>query len=695
MAVSSNSTTAADDLDILDSSRPIEDDQTVVRRLQRFFQSAVYHRVWQAWRTNASIDYRFREGDHYSDAELKELKERGQPPSIRNEIKPIVDRVHGQFIQTRQTVTYLGRNTPADDDTSHVLQDLGRFVDQSNDYEFHESEVTLDGLTGGFGVLEIGTRKNELGQDEIFEQSENPFDYYPDPFSLRWDWSDAKFVSRAKWMDLEDAIALWPDKSEPLKQCVYGHAYQLEADTGIDPKVQNEPMALYVDKDRKRMRPVECWYRRKMRQYQIYGPDGVTTIGIPVDATRKGKLLKMAPGTFDKEVIVDRMWVGVYCAGLLIHHDQSPYRHNYFPFVPFFADRKKNGEPFGLVRPLVPIQEALNKRESKALNMLSNRRIIMEENAIKNPEEARIENGLADGIVEVAPGALSGQRVSFPDNVDIGNGQVVMLQEAKAAMPRVSGINDESMGLRSEVRSGVGIQRKQMMTGLITNPVTTAMRRFRRLKAKVVLALIPQVFTEAMTFQVTDDPNAARLVTVTSDHLTAIKTRIYDVIIADTPDYLTLRDEQLDKLFTLWPQIAQLGPGMMKVALSMTDLRDKDGLMKMLDQAMQAPPQQPKMNLSLTWADLSDEEKAYFAMTALQSPELAQYLAQRGGDPAFMAKIKASLAQTQIKEGTKAQMERGKMDIAAMQTAMEGRLKARELTQSAAERAASEQGAAV
>jgi len=34
----------------------------------------------------------------------------------------------------------------------------------------------------------------------------------------------------------------------------------------------------------------------------------------------------------------------------LIHHDRSPYKHTRFPFVPFFADRKTNGEPFGLAK---------------------------------------------------------------------------------------------------------------------------------------------------------------------------------------------------------------------------------------------------------------------------------------------------------------------------------------------------------
>jgi hypothetical protein len=63
-----------------------------------------------------------------------------------------------------------------------------------------------------------------------------------------------------------------------------------------------------------------------------------------------------------------------------------------------------------------------------------------------------------------------------------------------------------------------------------------------------------------------------------------------------------------------------------------------------------------------------------------QSPELAQFLAERAGDPAWLAKIKADLAKTQIKEGTRAQQERGILDFNAMKTAMEGMLEAKKLS---------------
>ena len=673
----------SDQLQIFNGNPPTEDDAAVVTRLHQYFTDAIDHPVWQDYREHASKDYRFREGDQWTAAEKKELAERGQPDTVQNEVKPIIERVHGQFLQTRQTTTFIGRNSPQDDPVANLQADLLKFTDFKSGYEFAESHVMLHGLTGGFGVLEVGAHHDHDGYKCIFQRSENPLVMYPDPFSLEWDWSDAKYVDRAKWLDVEDAIMLWPKKEQELRAFLHGHEFELNETFGLDPGLINDANALYLDKARRRLRPVETWYRRKVRKYLILTPDGSQSVTIPIGSDKlkevKARLPKNAYLT--DPIYVDEMWLGVHIGALLIHHDRSPYQHTRFPFVPFFADRKTNGEPFGLARNIVPINEAINKRSSKALNMLTNRRIIHERGALTDAAAAQLENAKSDGVIETEPGALSQNKILFPDNQDIGQAQVVLLQEAKAAMPRVSGISDESMGLRSEVRSGVGIQRKQMMTGLITNPIVQNLRRFRYERTKLVYELQKEIYTEEMTFQITDDPMSVRIVSLTKDDIAIMKERTYDLVITDTPDYATVREQELDMLMNTLPQMAQLGPGVMKFALELTNLRNKKGLQQMLDQLAQPPPQQPKVSLTMAWADMQPEEKAAMAILAFQDPALAQMFLKKGADPAYLAKIKGDIAQTQIKEGTKAQMERGRVDFQAMQTAIEGMMRARELDQ--------------
>ena len=670
-------------LQIFRDDPPTEADDVVITRLHNYFLTAIDHPVWQAWRQNASKDYQFREGNHWTPAELADLAERGQPPTIQNEVKPIIDRVHGQFLMTRQTTTFIGRNSPHDDPQANLQADLLRFTDQKTGYEFHESQVALDGLTGGFGVLECGARHDNDGYKCIYQRAENPFHLFPDPFSLEADWSDAKYVQRAKWLDVEDAIALWPEKESALRGFLHGHEFELHESLGIDPRVVNESNALYLDKARKRIRPVETWYKRKVRKYIIVTKDGSVSVTTPLAKADLDRVFRKLPkDTYVSEPLyIDQMWLGVHLGALLIHHDRSPYRHTKFPFVPLFADRKRNGEPFGLARNIVPINEGINKRKSKALNMLSNRRIIAERGALEDPSKAAIENAKADGYIEVEPGALSQQKVLFPDNQDIGTSQVALLQDDKASMPRVSGISDESLGMRTEVRSGAGIARKQSMTNLITNPVIQNLRRFRYERTKLVYELMKEVYTEEMAFQVTDDPDSVRLIRLTKDDISKIKERTYDLVITDTPDYTTVREQELEMVMQALPQVATFGPAWGKFILELTNLRNKKGLQAMLDQMSQPPPQTPKIALSMKWEELQPEEKAFFALQAFQDPAFAQLLVGKNADPAFLAKLKAAVAQTQIKEGTRAAVERGQVNLQAMTTAAEGMLKSRELDQ--------------
>lgn len=674
------SKTTDDWLQIFAGEPPKETDAEVITRLHNYFLQAIDHPVWQAWRVNAAKDYHFREGDHWTAAELAELAERGQPPTVQNEVKPIIDRVHGQFLMTRQTTTFIGQNSPADDPQANLQADLLRYTDQKTGYEFHESAVALDGLTGGFGVLEVGWKYDNDGYKCIYQRRENPFHMYPDPFSTEPDWSDAKCIQRAKWLDVEDAIALWPDKERELRAFLHGHEYELT----VDPGMLNDSNALYLDRSRKRLRPVETWYKRKVRKYVILTKDGALTFTTPLAKDQADKALKQLPkGAFVTEpMYVDQMWLGVHLGALLIHHDRSPYKHTRFPFVPLFCDRKNNGEPFGLARNIVPLNEAINKRKSKALNMLSNRRIVAEKGALQDPTHAATENAKADGYIEVENGALSGGKILFPDNQDIGQAQVMLLQDDKATMPRVSGISDESLGMRTEVRSGAGIARKQAMTSLITNPVVQNLRRFRFERTKLVYELGKEVYTEEIVFQVTDDPDSVRVCKLTKDDIAKIKERHYDLVITDSPDYTTVREQELEMVMQTLPQIATLGPGFGKFVLELTNLRNKKGLQQMLDQMSQPPPPPPpKISLAMKWEEMQPEEKAWVALQAFQDPEFAKLLLGKNADPAFLAKIKGAIAETQIKEGTRAQVERGKIDFSAMMTAIDGMLYRRELDQ--------------
>lgn len=676
--------------DFLIRSAKREDDEASLRRMQRFVLEATTDPLRLNYETESSLNYRFAENDFYSAEELAEFAERGQPPTRRNEIAPILERIAGQFIHARQAVTFLGRNTPADDQTASLAQDYQRWNDQLNNIEFEEQDMSWDGLVGGVGWLKGSVKTNELGQKYICFRAVNPFHVYKDPRSTRYDPNDdAKYILEGSWMDLEDAIALFPDKEEEILDYTQqgGSAASVAYAGNVDPSLRNDAtvmgsmygLSVQGQGMRRRVRPFEIWYKRKIKVYHLFTEDGVVALPIPLDAkTARSVVKELGLNLTIESTYQDRLYTGVVLGNLLIHHDVSEHETNRFPYIPFYSGLRKNGSPLALTNRLVPINEAINKRESKALALLSNRQTIAEKNAVEDIERFQTEKARPDGYMEVMEGALSGQKVLLRDNLDIGQSQLALLQEDKDAIRRISGQGDEAMGMPSEVRSGTGIARKQMMSGLIVTPLMNNLRRTRLMRARLCYDFMKQYLTEEMAFQITDDPNAPRTVQMTKGAIQAIKERTYDLVMTEMKDYAVLREQQAEMLLTVLPQLAQLGPGMVKLGIQLTEWRDKEGLMRMIDEQTAQGPAIPKITINQDWKDLSPELQAYYAMTALKSQELAQAIMQKGDDPAFLKKLKADLIATQIREGTRATIERGRVDLSALQTAIDGRMALRQ-----------------
>ena len=680
IATNDRGTRLKEDLRILQTEFPRESKTEILTRLTQMFESAIDHTVAKKYRKLQSLAYKFYQGDQWTPQEEAELIERGQPVTVRNEIKPVIDRLRGQAMQTYQQVTFVGRNTPQDDAVAGALADIKRHIDQRNELEFIEGDMTEDGLVGGFGVYKVFAQRGPLGNMEIFKRYVDPLDIYFDPYSKHYDWNiKGKFIIEAPWMDIEDAVEAFPGNEAALRQCLDGAGAFREAQDGVDASLRNSTHQLFADPDRRRIRPAQVWYKRKLKVFHILSEGSSFAIEQPLPSAQmpalESKLKEL--GLFTEVAYVDRMYVGIFCDNVLIHHDRSPNETNLFPYVPYWAEREKDGTPYGPVKNLIPINVVINKRESKAVNALSNRRIIAEENAVNDIEEARKEAARADGYVEVQEGALTQKKIIIGDNTDIGVPQLNLLQESKDAMQRMV-LPDVSLGRDSEVRSGIGIQRKQQAGNLGVQPLFHNLRRTRRIDARLTYDLIKQYVNEEITFAITDDLNAARTVTVTSDTVSKIKQFTYDVVVKDIPDYQTVREQQLDLLFTLFPQIAQF-PGLMKVAIQMSELREKEALMQLIDQAMQPKPEVPKTSLAMSYHELSAEEKAAVWATMFQRPEMAQIIMQDQPGTVTEQKIEADLAKTKIKVGAQAMMESGKSDERAAQIALDGLLRAEEI----------------
>lgn len=560
----------------------------LIDSLCKKFDSAVDHPVWKAWRAHAIRDFEFKEGKQWTRKETADLKDRGQPDTVENQIKVVVDRLTGKYRKSKMRIAYRGRNL-VDNAVNDALTDIALYIRQRNDYEYEEGDMFDDGITSGFGVVEMFCEYDESFNKEIGLEARDCFNIFPDPESKKYDWNkDATFIAHAPWTDLEEAAAKWPKKKKQLEGLIN---YDPVADEASSFKKEN-----YVDDKRSRVRIVELWYKKREILKKRFTENGVKDVG---------------PGPV-ANIVVEKMYVGVFCGDVLLDHYESPHKHTMFPFVPFFCFRKKDGEPYSPVRMIIDPQMEINKRRSKALHLLTTNQAIYERGAVSDKDQLAAEMARPDGQVEIEHGFMD--KFKIEKNIDLAATQMSFHNESKLAIRDITGINPESGGPgHSEVRSGIGIARKQGVTDEIVLPIFDNLKRTRKVLARLKERFIRQYYTEERVFNITDDLKKTKVIELTAPYIEQIQDSGFDTIIDDLPDTLTTQAEQLEIISQSLPQLISAGPGWARLLVQMSDIRDKEAVMEIIDRIDQPQPLLPKVSLSLDWNELEPEEKAAFS----------------------------------------------------------------------------------
>lgn len=568
--------------------------QDLLRTMKDRFQSVLQHPAWEAWRTEAKLCYEYKDGDQWSAADKAVLRKRKQPATVNNQIKVLYDWTIGQYAGNRTHALYTGRNTPADDLSHHTMSALKLHVEQNSNYEFQERDMFEDGVITGFGVLDIRPKYNPLVQaEEVTMEAVDCFEFGPDPYSRNYDWNrDAKFLCRWKWIDANDIKRMWPSHAAAINNIF------AESDApGIDADVWDREMSLYVDVQRKRLRVVEQWWKETKSITVVYLPDG-TSQEIPVELKVKAeKIPNVRVENETKKVLHS----GFFTSELLLEHIEDPHKGiTIYPYVPYFDNRKKTGEPYGFVSTVRSMQDSVNKRGSKSVHLLSANSVVAEENQITDKEEFATQYNSPAGIAEVKGGALSGGRIKFDSNTDVAVVHANFQQADIMSMRLISGINPEAVNAPSPIRSGIGLAKKEQAANVVASPKFDNLRRTKVLAAKLLLEYFAKYYTGPMTFRITDDPAmgdfaskvyALNLLDPNTNQVANVGQWAYDVVVDDIPNVAAMHQNQTQILAQTLPAISQMHPAYAMILVQSLDLKDKDKILALLQQALQSQQQ--------------------------------------------------------------------------------------------------------
>lgn len=321
------------------------------------------------------------------------LRMRGQPAIWTNRVQPAIDGVLGMLENSKVDPRAYPRNpSPEDENLSDIATKSLRYIADKSDFENTLLDCAENFLIEGTEAAIVEADGTDIPITQIrFEE------FFADPFSRRADFKDAKYMGIAQWKDASEVKAAWPQQYAYMGDPIQGGGGPNGA---IDSTWQDRPNNFipWIDMTRQRMMVVEIYYNQDRG-------DGA------------------------------KWYHCIYCAAGVFVHELSPFLDskgltlNPIEAESCYVDRENNR--YGRVLNMMPIQDEVNARRSRALHLTNSRQIQERElgAAQVDSNEARKEAARADGVIP------SGWQL-VPTS-DMSDGNMALLQEAKGELERM------------------------------------------------------------------------------------------------------------------------------------------------------------------------------------------------------------------------------------------------------------------
>jgi hypothetical protein len=449
-------------------------------------------------------------GDQWEDDIKSVLDSQGRPHYAVNLVLSTVNAVIGEYIKSRQDISFVPMGKGANQDAAKSLRFLFKQIATNNKSEHKEKTVFTDGLIQDRGYFYYYLDFSDNAEGEIREEVLDPTDVILDPGARDYDpatWTEV-FVSR--WMTPDEIGALYgPEFRDQVELAAangtFGHdSLEWEAPNFGGDHFNSETF-FQPDSDEvkrvKRVRVIERQYKRLTRTAFFVDrptgdmrrvPEGWEKDRVKAFAEQNGLDLLWKPER--------RVRVTITADKLKLHDAWSMFsRIAVIPFFPYF----RRGRPFGLVRNLVDPQDMLNKVTSQELhvvNTTANSGWIFRTGSLVNMDrDDLVTQGSKTGLVlEVAQGADIPEKI-LPNQIPTGLAEIGA--KAGTFFREISGVNEAQLGTQRSDSSKALDARRQ--GGMIQQEIIfDNLAKTRELRAELMLEMVQNYYTETRLVQV-------------------------------------------------------------------------------------------------------------------------------------------------------------------------------------------------
>jgi len=423
-------------------------------------------------RKRADVAWNFIDGKQWTEAELTELAASNQAPTVVNLLFPMLNAISSVELNRRTDYSVVAREA-SDETLSNVITHIVHQIFAENSFKFTLGRGFRNGMITGCSWFEVFPEKDLDTNQDFIRILLRPFEeFFYDPHASEYDLSDARYISREVWMDFDQVQDIWgEDKANQIRAFFDQHA--LEDFRGRESKAQaTTGRHVYTDKARGRVAVHEMYYKNGEGRIRhvIFSGD------VFLEGTEEG----------DEE-------------------NKSPYDFNFYPYVPYIAMWDKTGAPLGPVEIGRPIQEIINKSQSKVQYYIACNGLIYEEGAFTDEDQALAEWNKPNRKIPLTDGGLA----KIKDDNHIAESQNIMgwIQLMVQTLQRVMGVNDSVIGAggvnaRSAIQEQTRVAQGEGMQAAFIEPLY-----FTKLAIlKVVLKMVGQFYTNERVVRLTQ-PN--------------------------------------------------------------------------------------------------------------------------------------------------------------------------------------------
>jgi hypothetical protein len=540
---------------------------------------------WAEYREQARKSYKFYFGEQWEADLERKMRLEGKPSLVFNKIKPIIRTLSGYQRQNRRDIRVAPRRGGAQTVAS-IYTELIKYVMDISYCDWYSAYMFVDGIIGGKGWLSVDVdySRDPLSGD-LNVMREDPFLILEDPFSQKYDLSDARYIFRSRWIDKKMTEKMFPkvkDLQIDLEKEGLGNV-EIQTDGFSDiEKVYNFEIA------KSRYLIKECWYRDYNSQKFLVSASGeLIDIGSEDEELIKN-ILVSRPDLRTIERVMPRLKMAIILGNQIIHEEDDPYNGaNRFPIVRFANELIYAEKPMvrGEVEDIISPQEEHNKRKSQALHHLNSSAssgFIVEKGAMSADELRKLESiGSRPGItIAVEDGKLGAiQRIN---PAPLSDGHINLAGIADADMKAISGVNADLLGMdKTQSQSGVAMEMRRRQGLINQEPVFDNNDFTNRVLGDTLLDIIRK--TEVYTTEEIVSIVGNKVVTLDGKSVSAdvirafMKTRkgMYSVAMSDQQNNPTMRMAQFQDMISAVKEAGIPVPPEMIVDSSDWDFKDK------------------------------------------------------------------------------------------------------------------------